>query len=263
MLSLARHDPSLREPVPLVIEGDAELPGPVMERLTKHGFRCVEGGDSSARRGSGASDPGLLVSANALASLETLAELRRLDNALLRNRLLAGLRELLGLAARRRFTNGSGFWLVPHIWFARGLTRDSDDPDYHSIGPPYHKTFSPRERQHFHGLLKGMEIDLIFAEDSTPPDAIETVFERLFDVYDVLGPRRIEERDFVGIQRVRVILHDFTLGEPFRRTGYLEPSYDDVGRARILHIMIDRGGGKDEVDPAPSVLDEEPTVIKL
>ncbi|MFV1988920.1 MAG: hypothetical protein ACC682_16740 [Gemmatimonadota bacterium] len=293
MLSLARHDPSKREPIPLMIEGDAELPEAVTDRLTRHGFRCVaaSAADTSDRKlrvprpvvrvsvSKEARERGLIrldreaeflrfaprvrVSPEALASVETLAELRRLDNSLLRDRLLGGLRDLLGLAAQRRFANGTGFWLVPHIWFARGLTRDSDDPDYHSIGPPYHKTFSPRERQHLHALLKGLEVDLIFAEDSAPVDAIDSVFERLFDVYDVLGPRRVEERDFVGIRRVRVILHDFTLGEPFRRPGYLEPSYDEVGRARILHIMIDRGGGEEELDPIPSIPDEEPTVIRL
>jgi hypothetical protein len=266
LLGLARHDPAKREPIPLIIERDLALPDEVEARLRHHGFAPgPEGRTPGQRRPSHRAGPAIRVSLDAetLASLASLAELRRLDHALLRDRLLDGLKDLLAVAAGRRFKNGTGFWLAPHIWYARGLTRDADDPDYHTIGPPYHRAIPRRARQHLHAVLGALEVDLIFAEDTAPPDAIPTVFERLFDIYDVFGPGRIEERAFVGLQRVRVILHDFTFGEPFRHPGYTEPTYEEIGRARILHIMRDRGEGRDEPDPTPAAPYERPRVITV
>ncbi|MFO0918617.1 MAG: hypothetical protein U0872_09915, partial [Planctomycetaceae bacterium] len=66
----------------------------------------------------------------------------------------------------------------------------------------------------------------------------------MFEVYDVHGGRmRAEERHFTGLPGVRVLMHDFELGqsERFEKTAFPEPQYEEIGRARILHIFKDRG----------------------
>ncbi|MDX1395988.1 MAG: hypothetical protein R3195_16520 [Gemmatimonadota bacterium] len=282
LLALARLDPAIREPIPLLL--DREPTPHASARLRHHGFRCLAPGDPElAGRGPrcavgpaihvtvdaarparrlcptapsprSVAEPAVEVGAASMGSLSTLADLRRLDTSVLRACLMQGLLDLLERASRQRFDSGTGFWLVPHLWYARGLTRDSDDPDYYSIGPAYHRVIPRRARQHLHAVLGALDVDLVFAEDGARIEGVRDVFERVFDVYDVLGPGRIDERQFVGIPYVRVFLHDFALGEPLRRSGYPEPDYDEIGRARILHIMIERDGG----DDVPDHVDERP-----
>jgi hypothetical protein len=204
--------------------------------------------------------PRVLVDPESLTSVATLAELRRLDHALVRDQLLFGIRRILGAATGRRFADGTGFWLAPHLWYVRGLTRDTDDMDYHTIGDPYHVALPDRSRQHAHRVFSATEVDLVFVEDGVPAPAIESVLERLFDMYDVWGPGRIEEAAFAGLPSVRVLLHDHAPAEPPpRRAGYPEPSYEEISRARILQIMLDRGAGEDVIDPSPALPEEEPT----
>jgi len=283
---LARHDPARREPIPLLTEGQALLSDTTRRQLATHGFLCISVDEGSRvgpavrvvvddfappralQRLDREADflllaPRVRVSPESLTSLSTLAELRRLDHALIRDQLAHGIHQVLKGASVRRFHNGTGFWLAPHLWYVRGLTRDSDDPDYHTIGRPYHRILPRRSRQHVHRVFTAAEIDLVFAEDGVRMDLIQSVFDRLFDVYDVLGPGRVEEVSFVGLQSVRVIVHDFTLGEPFRRAGYREPSYEEIGRARILHIMLERGDGDEEKEPVPDAPEREPTLIGL
>ncbi len=283
MLALARHDPGRRDPVPLLADQGHTLPAASISCLARHGFEWIEadrtGPPDPAVRihlrhgapGSGverldreaeylAFAPRVLVDPESLTSVETLAELRRLDHALVRHRLFSGLGRILAHATERRFVDGTGFWLAPHLWYVRGLTRDTDDMDYHTIGDSYHVALPARSRQHAHRVFAAAEIDLVFAEDGVTALAIESVLERLFDLYDVWGPGRIEEGAFAGFPSVRVMLQDIAPGEPPpRRSGYPEPSYEEISRARILHIMVDRGDGEDVSDPIPVLPEQEPT----
>ena len=66
----------------------------------------------------------------------------------------------------------------------------------------------------------------------------------MFEIYDVHGGRqRAEEMHFTGLPGVRVLIHNFDLSDTPRhgRANYPEPDYEDVGRARILHVFKDRG----------------------
>lgn len=273
---LARHDPSVRGPISIRLEPGSEIPPDVEGRLSDHGFRPVRAGARGEAPGlalrvdEGALSPdveatdtaeGVRVRVHpaALVRLGVLAELRRLDNELRRTSLLAGLRHLFRFAARRGYSQGSGFWLAPHLWYVRGLSRDEDEMDLRTIGPPYHKVLPLRARQHLHQVLDAVDVDLMFVEDGIPFDDISLVLSRIFDVYDILGPGPIEEKDFMGIPRVHVIVHDFTLGDPFEREGYSEPSYEEIGRARILHVMVERGDGDEEEEPVPEAPEKEPT----
>jgi hypothetical protein len=58
-----------------------------------------------------------------------------------------------------------------------------------------------------------------------------------------------------------VLIHEFQLDEPFRSEVYPEPDYENLGRARILHVFRDRGEQADRLEtpldithvPAPSL----------
>ena len=51
------------------------------------------------------------------------------------------------------------------------------------------------------------------------------------------------------------MLHDFEVDNPYRAEGYPEPDYEDVARARVLHVFRDRGEDEADVEePAPGEL---------
>ncbi len=169
-----------------------------------------------------------------------------------RRDLVRGLEFLFKRAAGRTFRRGSGFWVAPWHWFCLGLSRDEDERAaggegtffLETIGPAYHRVFAPSTLAHAREVMGGLGVDLVFVEDGVGFRRFRRVLRMAFEVRDMLGPRgRAEERHFTGLPGVRVVLHDFTMEEPFRRTrgGYPEPDYDTVGRARILHVFRDRG----------------------
>jgi hypothetical protein len=99
--------------------------------------------------------------------------------------------------------------------------------------------------------MAGLQVDLVFVEDGVGFRRFRRVLRMAFEVHDMLGPRaRAEERHFTGLPGVSVVIHDFTMEEPFRRVraGYPEPDYETVGRARILHVFRDRGEEDATVD---------------
>ena len=156
---VARHDPSIRRPITLRIEGPAEIPADVLRRLKEHGFRSVSSPNGAEddfgltlrlepegpRRAVETRDTRgritVHVRPEALLEPSALAELRRVDTESRRIFLRDGVRRLLRIAAGRRYDSGSGFWIAPHLWWIWGLTRDDDDGDFWTIGPPYYKQF--------------------------------------------------------------------------------------------------------------------------
>ncbi len=77
---------------------------------------------------------------------------------------------------------------------------------------------------------------------------LKRVLACIFEIHDRFGGERlVDERHFRGIQGVRVILHELHLDTPLLRSGYPEPDYEDLGRARVLHVFRDRGGEEEEV----------------
>jgi hypothetical protein len=196
----------------------------------------------------------LAVSASALDAPELLDLIARRDVVQRRWLLFRGLRRMLAYATRRTYKVGSGFWIAPQQWFAVGLTRDTSEEnprETEMIGEPYHVMIPRAALHHAHRLFTAIEIDMVFVEDGVPWRGLRAVLLRLFAHRD-RGLGRIEERDLAGIPGIRVIVHDFRIGEPLARDHYPEPDYEDLGRARILHIFKDRGG-EDETVPAPSV----------
>jgi hypothetical protein len=177
-----------------------------------------------------------------------------------RRALVRGLQFLFKRAAGRRFRRGSGFWVAPWHWFCLGLTRDEDERTVdrgegtfflETIGPAYHRVFPREALVHAGAVMRDLQVDLVFVEDGVGFRRFRRVLRMAFEVHDMLGSRgRAEDRHFTGLPGVRVLIHDFTMEEPFRRTrgGYPEPDYETVGRARILHVFRDRGESEETVD---------------
>jgi hypothetical protein len=152
---------------------------------------------------------------------------------------------LMRVATQMSFAEGSGFWFAPHIWYMWGMSRDTDEVDVITVGPPYHRVLSADARSHCHEVFQATAIDLVFIQDGVIAASAERVLAQLFDHFDVWGVHPIEERHFRHMPGIRILVHDFEHGAPLAREGYREPSYESIGRARILHIMIDRGGDDD------------------
>jgi len=182
---------------------------------------------------------------------------RRLQ-ILQRRQLVSGLRKLYKIAARRKRAAGMGYWIAPHLWFIQGMSRDTEDKNLpwrestilaDTIGPHYHRVLGQAARHHAHEILRAVEVDIILVEDGVGFRLFCRVLRMLFEVYDIHGGRqRAQEMHFTGIPGVRVILHDYQLDNPFKSETYPEPDYQDLGRARILHIFRDRGEQEDPLE---------------
>jgi hypothetical protein len=201
-----------------------------------------------------------------LAELGTPLELERLarrDVIQKRRRLMHGLEKLFRHAAARRYKGGSGFWLAPQYWFLAGLSRDSHDEELEInesttwsgvIGPSYHKVLTRPVRHHVYQMFRALEIDLIFVEDGVKFRRLGKVLRLLFEVYDVYGGRRrADEIHLQGVPGVRVMIHEFQLDEPFKSELYPEPEFENLGRARILHVFRDRGEETERLEPPVDV----------
>ena len=170
-----------------------------------------------------------------------------------------GLRRLFKHAARWRHVRGQGYWIGLQHWFVLGLSRDEEDENtgwtqrpimQQTIGPPYHRVFTRAARAHFARVMSALEIDMIFIEDRVGFRRFRRVLGVLYEIYDIHGGRqRIEEMHFSGLRGCRVIVCEVTPDEPFRSDAYPEPDYDDIGRARVLHVFRDR---EDDAVDTPS-----------
>ena len=195
-----------------------------------------------------------------------LSRLRRRDHIQRRRRLLRGIQTLFKHTQSRSYQYGEGFWLAPHLWFVLGMSRDSAGPSgieadgawIEINGPPYHRVFSRHDRHHWHQIMQTTEIGLIFVADGVRFSSLKRTLRVIFEINDMHGGRRrVEDRDLVGIPGVRCILHDLDLDTPFTNRHYPEPDYEDVARARVLHIYRDRGG-EEEILGVPDLFDLEP-----
>jgi hypothetical protein len=99
-------------------------------------------------------------------------------------------------------------------------------------------------------VLRATQVDMIFVEDGVGYRKVEKVLRVLLELYDVhAGQRRAEEMHFRGLPKVRVMIHEYEPGNPFRSAAYPEPKFDDLSRVRVLHVFRDRGGEEERVEP--------------
>ncbi len=208
----------------------------------------------------------LKVGLDDLADPRVRERLARRDEVQLRRQALRGLATLFKKAAADRGPRGGGYWFAPHWWFITGLDREDphagrkDQPTPpRPVGPPFHRVFGPRVRQHFHAVFRAVEVDMVFVEDGVGHRTVEKVLRVLFELYDVhAGRRRAEDHLFRGLPKVRVMVHDYAPGRPFKTDRYREPQFDDLSRARVLHIFRDTGGHEAPTE-APFDISWEPS----
>lgn len=181
--------------------------------------------------------------------------LDRRDEIQVRRQLFRGLQKLFKRACAFKGPSGGGFWLAPHWWFVDGIGREDADSNSEDtapplVGPPYHRILPARARQHAHAVLRATELDMIFLEDGVTFRNLERVLRIVTELYDVHGgKRRAEELHFRGLAKVKVMIHEYEPGNPFRSDLYPEPKFDDLSRVRVLHVFRDRGGHEELVDP--------------
>ncbi|MCP3914336.1 MAG: hypothetical protein GY711_02135 [bacterium] len=182
--------------------------------------------------------------------------LRRRDRVVRRRELRRRLESLFRELNAKRYEHGTGTWIAPHLWFVARLSRDTDEGGAVPTGRSFARAISRAARSHLFEVLDALEIDLIFLEDGVGFRRFARVLSQIFEYYDMFGARRLEdERHFSGLPGVRVLIHDCFQEESERKTAYPEPDYEELGRARVLHVFRDRGGLDEE---APVDLDRTP-----
>ncbi len=192
-----------------------------------------------------------------VADLENRAVKERLDRRdeiKVRRQLFRGLQKLFKRVATFKGPAGGGFWLAPHWWFVEGVGREDADAGGEDapplVGPSYSRVIPARARQHAHAVLRATQVDMIFVEDGVTFRNLERALRVLTELYDVHGgKRRAEELHFRGIPKVKVMVHEYEPGNPFRSDLYPEPKFDDLSRVRVLHIFRDRGGHEELIEP--------------
>jgi len=181
--------------------------------------------------------------------------LERRDEIQVRRQLFRGLQKLFKRAGAFKGPSGGGFWLAPHWWFVDGVGREDADASGEDaapplVGPPYSRIIPARARQHAHAVLRATQVDMIFIEDGVTFKNLERVLRVITELYDVHGGRRrAEELHFRGLPKVKVMIHEYEPGNPFRSDVYPEPKFDDLSRVRVLHVFRDRGGHEERVEP--------------
>jgi hypothetical protein len=185
--------------------------------------------------------------------------LERRDEIQLRRQFFRGLEKLLKQLKTATPSAGGGYWVAPHWWFiesvqwedpTRPKTADDTEP-LRPIGPAFDRVFPPRVRQHLYRVLRATQVDLIYLEDRIGHRKVEQVLRGLFEVFDVHGGRKkAEDHHFKGVPKVRVMIHEYAPGNPFKAgEGYPEPKFDEVSRFRVLHVFKDRGDHEEPVEP--------------
>ena len=194
---------------------------------------------------------------------QQLAPAREME---MRYELRRGFDALFGRIGHRRFEKGNGYWVGLQHWCIQGLTRDEDEDEQHpedswlhgTVGPLFDSVFLPEVRAYYQHVTLALEVDLVFLEDGVGVGGLQRVIETMFEVYDNHGgARRLEELHVSGIPHIRALLHDYDLSEPLVDSGFAEPNYDQIGRARILHIFRDREEESEE-DALPVETDSLP-----
>lgn len=200
----------------------------------------------------------LAVSLDDLAAENVRERIERRDEIQVRRHIYRGVSRLLKQIKMLTPTPGGGYWIAPHWWFIETVQWEdptrvkADDADMlRPIGPAFDSVFPVRSRQYLYRVLRTMQVDLIYLEDRISPRKVEKVLRSLFEVYDIHGgKRRAEDHHFQGIPKVRVMLHEYSPGNPFQAAeGYPEPKFDEVSRFRVLHIFRDRGEHEEPVEP--------------
>jgi hypothetical protein len=158
--------------------------------------------------------------------------------------------------ARAEAPDGSeGIWIGPQHWFE--LAASAPAPEgaptrrcFDSrVGPRFDSRLDWRTRADLLRLCHRLEVDHLFVEHGVEPAALGRVLEQMFEVEDVFGPGvRLEPRHLRFVPGVRAELHELAERADAGLGAWSEPEYDQLSRARILHLGRDRGGDSSAAD---------------
>lgn len=203
-------------------------------------------------------------------------EVRRPVEIRCRRKLLRGFERLFKRVARRKLPSNSGLLIGLQHWFVQGLRSDAAE-DYLTdrdatvfdgiIGRPFHRVFPRLARFHYWQMTTALEIDLIYVERSVSFRRFVRVLRQIYEIYDMHGGTvRAEDRHFLGLPGVKVIIHDVDAGTiqpsdvtPPDQAGYPEPEFRELDRARVLHVFRDRQESEVD-DPVPTESNWAPDV---
>jgi hypothetical protein len=240
--------------------GVGAAPHPVAE-VREDGWELIEGPrrdpeEYDLRTPPAGSPRGLAWDVAAPRAERAFARLRRFH--VVHRRLALG--RLAGLWKRTRPRGGapSATLFCPHAWLLHSLLRDHG-AGAEPTGPLFETVFSRRTRRYWGLILGGLGLDVVMWDDTVAWPDLERVLRVAFECYDQRHVP-VQERHFVGLPRVRVLIHrDAGPGEPPApvRAGVPHPPVG--GGARVLMVLRDRGGEgvRDEVQspsgrrPAP------------
>ncbi len=186
-----------------------------------------------------------------------LAQVDERDKA---RRTRAAIERLVTSMRPRMGDRGEGTFLVPHCWLVVGLTRDDDRGSVDrtpamSFGQSFQAVLGTRLRRFFHEVASRSGVDVLYVEDAVTPQQLGDVLEVLFDRHiQRASPGLIGEQDFVGVQGVRIVLHE--VDPEVDGLDGLEDidahvTRNAISRARIMIISRDRRDGDDDDDGPP------------
>jgi hypothetical protein len=197
---------------------------------------------------------------------EARFQLERRFHVVMRRRFHRAFRSLFKRLRAEKPSGGTGYLFCPHVWLVPGVVRDVEPgpqgkgssgsiggPAFH--GPPYARAFPARVRRYIGGVLRDLQVDMVFFEDAIQWADLRRVLGVAFEIHDQ-GRAPLLERHFVGVPRVRVVLQE-EAAEPEPSRSWLEggsPGFeaDSPGHARILVVLRDRGGEDEPIAPDPA-----------
>ena len=216
-----------------------------------HAWDLVMGSDGHARR----FEPREPLDEN-----DAAFQLERRLHVVMRRRFRREFESLFKALRSEAPEGGTGFLVCPHVWLVPGVVRDVAPADHQGssgalvgprrYGPPMMQAFDPRVRRYIGQVLRKLEIDVMFLEDSITWKDVRRVLGVMFETYDQ-GRAPLRERHFVGLPRVRVVIQEeaadaeppkaIPAGDPFAGPDAM------AGMTRVLLITRDRGD-KDEIE---------------
>lgn len=183
-----------------------------------------------------------------LANVDERDKARRTRTAL--ERLLTSMRPRMG-------DRGEGTFLVPHCWLVVGLTRDDDRGSVDrtpavSFGQSFQAVLGTRLRRFFHEVATRSGIDVFYVEDAVTPQQLGDVLDVLFERHIARAePGLVGEQDFVGVQGVRVVLHEVDPETDGLEDIDAHVTRHAISRARIMIVSRDRRDDDDDDDGPP------------
>lgn len=219
---------------------------PHVAAATQHGWQVVadtaplpHGVDLVT--GPGARGPHAVGLEPGLPAAELSFRLRRRMDVAYRREFYARLQALWKVTRPARELGGEGFLFCPGNWLLRCLLRDTGRAAT-PVGPAYEEVFSPRLRRYLAGVLRHLQVDVIYWEDGVRWRDLRRVLGVALECHDQ-GRVPLRARHFAGLPRVRVLLQQEdppgTAGAP---ASPRMPRAPIGSGARVLAILRDRGG---------------------